>query len=280
MPLIHGWSRAVVSSNVSREMEAGRPQSQAVAIALSNARRDYRRRHPVGPFPKHLRMTSAYRTQRSNRAGHIGGKKSKKGKSYGGSVRVLWSPVRQQWFVTWGDDLSRATVLKTFDDWKDAHAYATEITSGSANRASGSTWDVYVQHGSGSGPFQTKRKKLNIPIPASWDNVDAAQEYAAKKLRVAKSRVSVQPAMNRVGGGTANRVGGRARKYYVVDQVQAGHWQQVGHFYRKEDAVQFAKEIGGRTKVTYTWPAQDHPALRFESIVPRGGYDAETWTAK
>ena len=56
-------------------------------------------------------------------------------------------------------------------------------------------WDVYVQYGSGVGPFLTKRQKnMNIPIPASWDNVDAAQEYAAKKLRVAKSRVGVEPA--------------------------------------------------------------------------------------
>ena len=65
MPIASGWSRSVVSANVAREMAAGRPQAQSVAIALRSARRSYRARHPVGPFPKHLRMTSTYRTSRS-----------------------------------------------------------------------------------------------------------------------------------------------------------------------------------------------------------------------
>lgn len=39
MPLKPGSSREVVSENVSREVHAGKPQRQAVAIALSEARR-------------------------------------------------------------------------------------------------------------------------------------------------------------------------------------------------------------------------------------------------
>jgi hypothetical protein len=39
MPLIKGRSRAAVSSNIRTEMMAGRPQKQAVAIALNIARR-------------------------------------------------------------------------------------------------------------------------------------------------------------------------------------------------------------------------------------------------
>lgn len=39
MPLKPGNSRAVVSENIKREMDAGRKQKQAVAIALSNARK-------------------------------------------------------------------------------------------------------------------------------------------------------------------------------------------------------------------------------------------------
>lgn len=39
MPLKRGASRATVSANIKTEMAAGRPQKQAVAIALSAARR-------------------------------------------------------------------------------------------------------------------------------------------------------------------------------------------------------------------------------------------------
>lgn len=39
MPLKKGKSQRVISSNVKTEMEAGRPQKQAIAIAESEARR-------------------------------------------------------------------------------------------------------------------------------------------------------------------------------------------------------------------------------------------------
>lgn len=37
MPLLPGKSNKVVSKNIKTEMEAGRPQKQAIAIALSKA---------------------------------------------------------------------------------------------------------------------------------------------------------------------------------------------------------------------------------------------------
>lgn len=37
MPLKKGKSRKVISSNIKTEMRAGRPQNQAIAIAMSKA---------------------------------------------------------------------------------------------------------------------------------------------------------------------------------------------------------------------------------------------------
>ena len=39
MPLIHGKSKKTISSNIRTEVEHGKPQKQAIAIALSEARR-------------------------------------------------------------------------------------------------------------------------------------------------------------------------------------------------------------------------------------------------
>ena len=41
MPLQSGSSREVISGNIKREMDAGKPQKQAVAIALKQAGKSY-----------------------------------------------------------------------------------------------------------------------------------------------------------------------------------------------------------------------------------------------
>lgn len=49
MPLLSGRSRKTIARNIRAEIGAGRPQKQAVAIALSEAERSVltaRRRHP------------------------------------------------------------------------------------------------------------------------------------------------------------------------------------------------------------------------------------------
>jgi hypothetical protein len=43
MPLKPGKTRKVISQNIETEIAAGRPQKQAVAIALSKARRGRKR---------------------------------------------------------------------------------------------------------------------------------------------------------------------------------------------------------------------------------------------
>ncbi len=62
-PLVRGYSRAAIGANIRREIHAGREQDQAVAIALSTARRAYRARHPRGRPPAHLRRNPAVPTR-------------------------------------------------------------------------------------------------------------------------------------------------------------------------------------------------------------------------
>lgn len=52
MPLKQGYSKASIGKNIKTEMRAGRSQKQAVAIALSTARKAAKK---AGKRPKHLK---------------------------------------------------------------------------------------------------------------------------------------------------------------------------------------------------------------------------------
>jgi hypothetical protein len=65
MPLTRGYSREAIAANIRRELHAGAPQDQAVAIALETARGAYRARHRRGRLPRTLRRNPPMQRRRN-----------------------------------------------------------------------------------------------------------------------------------------------------------------------------------------------------------------------
>lgn len=55
MPYVQGFSRGSVSHNIETFQREGYGHEQAIAMSLEVARRAYRKAHPDGPYPAHLR---------------------------------------------------------------------------------------------------------------------------------------------------------------------------------------------------------------------------------
>lgn len=65
-PLKNGYSRTTVSDNIARLQREGMPAGRASAAALRNARNAWRKSHPRGAYPTHLKPRGKAPSRRRN----------------------------------------------------------------------------------------------------------------------------------------------------------------------------------------------------------------------
>jgi hypothetical protein len=87
------------------------------------------------------------------------------------------------------------------------------------------------------------------------------REWLAGELLEIKGEMGARMNEARRTGGTR---GGPARKYFVIDQVQNGQWEQVGHFSTRAAAEKFRERLEGRTRIGHGFPKGHEPAPIFK----------------
>lgn len=83
-PLYKGYSPDIIGRNIAEALKKGVPHAQAIGIALTTARREYRKRYPTGPFPQQLKFIGKVRgknpahRKKGTAMSRVGKKKAKK----------------------------------------------------------------------------------------------------------------------------------------------------------------------------------------------------------